>query len=105
MPLQQDRAAVFRRPLEAFVDVFHQQVHAVLVEGLHPFLNVAALEGTEHLQHQTLCAVLKRENTLSGLFLKVHMNNDACVTAHGENQTHLDVLILCVDWWVLQNCM
>lgn len=58
MPLQKDRAAVFRRPLEAFVDVFHQQVHAVLVEGLHPFLDVAALEGAEHLQHQTLCTVL-----------------------------------------------
>lgn len=51
MPLQQDRAAVFWRPFEAFVDVFHQQVHAILVEGLNPFLNVTALKGAEHLQH------------------------------------------------------
>lgn len=62
VPLEKDRAAIFRRPLETFVDVFHQQVHAVLVQRLHPFLDVAALKGREHLQHQTFCTVLKVEN-------------------------------------------
>lgn len=63
MPLQKDRAAIFRRPLEAFVDVFHQQVHAVPVQRLHAFLNVTALKGREHLQHQTFCTILQIENS------------------------------------------
>lgn len=63
MPLQEDRAAVLRRPLEAFVDVFHQQVHAVPVQRLHAFLNVAALKGGQHLQHQTFCTILQMENS------------------------------------------
>lgn len=67
VPLQQDRAAVLWRPLEAFVDVFHQQVHAVFVERLNAFLDVTALEGAEHLQHQTLRTVLaRREQTAEG---------------------------------------
>lgn len=67
MPLQQDGAAVFWRPLEAFVDVFHQQVYAVLVEWLHAFLDVTALKGAEHLQHQTLCTILGRQKTSESL--------------------------------------
>lgn len=59
MPLQKDRAAIFRGPLKAFVDVFHQQVHAVPVQRLHPLLDVTAFKGSEHLQHQTFCTILK----------------------------------------------
>lgn len=58
MPLQQDGATVFRGPLKALVDVLHQQVHAAPVQGLNRLLDVAALEGTEHLQDQHLCTFL-----------------------------------------------
>lgn len=183
VPLQQDRAAVFWRPLEAFVDVFHQQVHAVFVERLHAFLDVTALEGAEHLQHQTLRTVLaRREQTAEGQsrytfqlvripgckiidhchisqITRRHLDREMhtpwkvlsykvlkicyfllyclsleslrrtkyyCYTTNQEskvsqsdalkcagtlsftdqeNRAHLDVLVLCVDWWVLQYCM
>lgn len=60
MPLQQDRAAVFWWSLEAFVNVFHEQVHAIFVQGLHSFLYVTALKRREHLQDQPLGSILER---------------------------------------------
>ena len=60
MPLQQHRAAVLRRLLEALVDVLHEQVHPALVQRLHPLLDVTALEGAEHLENETLRPLLLR---------------------------------------------
>ena len=60
MPLQQDCTAVLRRPLEALVDVLHEQVHPVLVQRLHPLLDVTALEGAQHLENETFRPLLLR---------------------------------------------
>lgn len=68
MPLQQDAAAVLRGPLEALVDVLHEQVHAAPVQGLDGLLDVAALEGAEHLQDQDLGTFLpQREHGAKSL--------------------------------------
>lgn len=58
MPLQQHRAAVVRGALEAFVDVLHQQVDAVLVQRLHRLLDIVGFERDEHLQDDTFSAIL-----------------------------------------------
>lgn len=62
MPLQENRAAIFRWLLKALVDVLHQQVHTIPIQRLHPFLNVTAFEGSEHLHHQTFCTILKQSS-------------------------------------------
>lgn len=60
MPLQQDSAAVLGRTLKALVDVFHEQVHSILIQRLNSLLYVSTLEGAEHLQHQTFSTILQK---------------------------------------------
>lgn len=59
MPLQQDSAAVLGRPLKALVDVFHEQVHSILIQRLNSLLYVSTLERAEDLQHQTFSTILQ----------------------------------------------
>lgn len=99
MPLQEDSAAVFRWPLKAFVYVFHQQVYAILVQRLNTFLNVAALKGAQHLQHQTLGTVLVTNWT----YVPRCINNGMEDKMAERTNADLDVLVLGVDWWVLED--
>lgn len=120
VPLQQDGATVFRRPLEALVDVLHQQVHAVLIQRLHTLLDVACLEGTEHFQHQALGTVLHKhqhQHLASPVTTCTHQKGATVATCNKHvagkvkrrmsgvtpESPHLDVLILGVDWWVFQH--
>ena len=59
MPLQQHGAAVVRGALEAFVNVLHEEVHTVLVQGLHGLFNVVGFKGDEHLQDNAACPILR----------------------------------------------
>lgn len=58
VPLQQHGAAVVRGPLEAPVDVLHQQVHAGAVQRSHCLLDVSALKAAQHPDHQQLRPLL-----------------------------------------------
>jgi len=125
VPLQKDGAAVLWGPLEAFVDVLHEQVHTVLVQRLHPLFNVAALEGAEHLEHQTFRPFLltkrrrgerRRRRREMGWDIQVYtppmfglMGADGwgwwVLLGGWVTLTHLDVLVLGVDGRVLQHCL